>query len=147
MFKRILIPTDGSALSKKAARAGIAFAARQGARVVGYYALMPAPAHLYGEGWVADRTVLQEIGKRNRETARKYLAAIGREAQRAGVAFEALLDEPRTPYEGIAAAARRRKCDLVFMASHGHRGLARLMLGSVADKVVQSSRVPVLVYR
>jgi nucleotide-binding universal stress UspA family protein len=147
MFKRILIPSDGSALSKKAAKAGIAFAARNGARVVGYHALMRAPAHVYGEGWLADRTVLQELGKRSRESARKYVAAVGREAQRAGVVFEALVDEPRTPYEGIVAAARRRRCDLIFMASHGHRGLARVMLGSVADKVVQSSRVPVLVYR
>lgn len=147
MFKRILIPTDGSALSSKAARAGIAFAAKNGARVVGYHALMPAPRQLYGEGWVADRQVLQELGKRNRDSARKYVAAIGRAAQRAGVAFDELVDEPRTPYEGIAAAARRRKCDLIFMASHGHRGLARLMLGSVADKVVRFSSVPVLFYR
>ena len=147
MFTRILIPTDGSPLSSKAARAGVAFARENGARVVGYHALAPAPAHLYGEGWVADRTVLQELGKRNRQSAGKYLDAIAREARKAGVPFEGLMDTPRTPYEGIAAAARRRKCDLIFMASHGYRGLARLMLGSVADRVVRLSQVPVLFHR
>ena len=147
MFKRILIPTDGSPLSSKAARAGVAFARENGARVVGYHALMPAPAHLYGEGWLADRTVLQELDKRNRDGAARFLAAIAREARKAGVPFEGLMDTPRTPYEGIAAAARRRKCDLIFMASHGYRGLSRLMLGSVADKVVRLSSVPVLFHR
>ena len=52
-----------------------------------------------------------------------------------------------SPYEGIIAVARKRKCDLIFMASHGRRGLSKLIMGSVTQKVLTHSRIPVVVYR
>jgi len=70
-----------------------------------------------------------------------------RAALKAGVPFEAVVQTARTPYEGIVDAAQKRNCDLVLMASNGRRGLARFTLGSVTDKVIQLSKVPVLVYR
>ena len=147
MFKRILIPTDGSAVSAKAVKAGIAFAKQAGAKVTGYHAVEPVPTHLYGEGYVADKAMIAEFERRRRDAAKKRIAAIAREAAKAGVRFEPLVEIARTPYEGIVAAARKRKCDLILMSSHGHRGFSRLLLGSVADKVIQLSKVPVLVYR
>jgi nucleotide-binding universal stress UspA family protein len=147
MFKHILIPTDGSPVSAKAVKAGIAFAKQTGARVTGYYAVEPAPTRLYGEGYVADEKTIAEFERRARTAAKKHVTAIAREALKAGVRFEPVVQTARTPYEGIVEAAQKRKCDLILMSSHGRRGLMRLALGSVADKVIQLSKVPVLVYR
>lgn len=147
MFKHILIPTDGSAVSAKAVKAGLELARQAGARVTGFYAVEPLPAHLYGEGYIADKQMIAEFEKRHRVIARKHVAALGRQARKAGVPFDALVQTARTPYEGIVDAAQKRNCDLVLMASNGRRGLARLAVGSVTDKVIQLSKVPVLVYR
>jgi nucleotide-binding universal stress UspA family protein len=147
MYKHILIPTDGSAISTKALKAGIALAKKLGAKVTGYHAVEPVPLRLYGEGYVADRQMVAEFERRSLAAARKHVAAIARAARKGGVKFEPLVQTARTPYEGIVEAAQKRKCDLIFMSTHGHRGLMRLTLGSVADKVIQLSKVPVLVYR
>lgn len=147
MFKHILIPTDGSPVSAKAVKAGLAFAKRTGARVTGYYAVEPVPVRLYGEGYVADRQMVAEFERRAREAAKKHVAAVARAAAKARVRCDTLVQIARTPYEGIVEAARNRRCDLILMASHGHRGLMRLTLGSVTDKVIQLSKIPVLVYR
>jgi nucleotide-binding universal stress UspA family protein len=147
MFKHILIPTDGSPVSAKAVRAGIAFAKQSGAKVTGYHAVEPVPTHIYGEGYVADKAMVAEFERRRRDAAKKRIAAIARVAHKAGVPFEPLVQVARTPYEGIVDAAQKRRCDLILMSSHGYRGLNRLLLGSVADKVIQLSKVPVLVYR
>ena len=147
MFKHILIPTDGSEISAKAVKAGIAFAKESGARVIGYHALEPIPARLYGEGYVPDRQMVAEFERRNRAFGKKQVAAIERAARKAGVRFEPLVETARTPYHGIVEAAKKRDCDLIFMSSHGRGGLMRIALGSVADKVMTLSKVPVMVYR
>lgn len=147
MFKHILIPTDGSPVSAKAVKAGIALAKRTGAKVTGYHAVEPVPLRLYGEGYVADRQMVAEFERRAVAAAKKNVAALARAARKAGVRCETLVRTARTPYEGIVETAKRRRCDLILMASHGYRGLMRLTLGSVTDKVIQLSRIPVLVYR
>jgi nucleotide-binding universal stress UspA family protein len=147
MFKHILIPTDGSPVSSKAVKAGVALAKEAGAKVTGYYAIEPLPTRLYGEGYVADKQIVEELERRNRAQAKKLVGAIEREARKAGVRFEPLVETARTPYHGIVEAAKKRDCDLIFMSSHGHTGLMRLALGSVADKVMTLSKVPVMVYR
>ena len=147
MFKHILIPTDGSPVSAKAIKAGMAFAKQAGAKVTGYGASDPVPTHLYGEGYIADARMIAEFERRSRAAAKKHVAAIAREARKAGVPFEPLVQTARTPYEGIVEAAQKSRCDLILMSSNGRRGLARLTLGSVTEKVLQLSKVPVLVYR
>ena len=147
MFKHILIPTDGSPVSAKAVKAGIALAKQTGAKVTGYYAVEPVPVRLYGEGYVADRQMVAEFERRARAMAKKQVDTVARAAAKAGVRCDTLVETARTPYEGIIEAARKRRCDLILMASHGYRGLMRLTLGSVTDKVIQLSKTPVLVYR
>jgi nucleotide-binding universal stress UspA family protein len=147
MFKHILIPTDGSAVSAKAVKAGIALAKEHGARVTGYHAVEPVPTHLYGEGYIADRQTVAEFERRIRAAAKKHIGAIAREALKAGVRFDPVVQTSFRPYDGIVATAKKRKCDLILMSSHGRRGLERFAVGSVADKVIQRSSVPVLVYR
>lgn len=147
MFKQILIPTDGSAVSQKAVKAGIAFAKESGAKVIGFHAVEPVPTHLFGEGYIHDKGAVAEFERRNLAAAKKLVRAIERDALKAGVPFEAMVRTARTPYHGIVEAAEKRKCDLIFMSSHGRRGLERFALGSVADRVMTLSKVPVLVYR
>ena len=147
MFKHILIPTDGSAVAAKAVKAGIALAREYGARVTGYHAVEPVPARLYGEGYIVDRQMIAEFERRQRAAAKKHISALAREALKAGVRFDPVVQTAFRPYDGIVETAKKRKCDLILMSSHGRRGLERFALGSVADTVIQRSSVPVLVYR
>jgi len=147
MFKHILIPTDGSPLSAKAVAAGIALAKESGARVTGYHVLEAVPARLYAFPYRGEEEAIAEFEQRRQEAARKHVADIARTARKQGVPFEPVVQTARTPYEGIVRAAQERDCDLILMSSHGRRGLARLAVGSVTDKVIQMSKIPVLVYR
>jgi nucleotide-binding universal stress UspA family protein len=148
MFKHLLIPTDGSELSKKAMRAAIAFARETGARVTGYYALETRPAQVFGEGYrFPDAKMADEHERVLREAGVQHLKAIGKAANDAGVAFDSIVSEAVSPHEGIVNAARERDCDVIFMASHGRKGLARVALGSVTNDVLTHSTIPVLVYR
>ena len=146
MFKHILISTDGSPVSNKAAKAGIALAKALGARVTAYCA--PEAVQLvYAEGYAFDQKTIDEIERGAREVAQKRVDAIGKLAKAAGVPCALLVTKAFTAYEGIIDAAKKQKCDAIFMASHGRRGLSKLMMGSVTQKVLAHSRIPVVVYR
>ena len=147
MFKKILIPTDGSALSRKAIRAGVRLAKELGAKVTAYYALEMFQPYVYGDGTVIDSATLNAFERRAREQGQKYLAEVQKAAKAAGVRCDTVMTKPATPYQGIIDAARRQKCDVIFMASHGRGEFASLILGSVTQKVLAKSKVPVLVYR
>lgn len=147
MFKRILIPTDGSKVANKAIRAGIRFAKEMGAVVVGYCAIEPVTVYSVNERTLFDTRRLAELERQTKAAAEGYLAAMGKQAAKAGVRFESLCDKAATPYEGIVAAARKKKCEAIFMASHGRSGLEKLLMGSVTNKVLVRSKIPVLVYR
>ena len=148
MFKHLLIPTDGSELSKRAIEAGIAFARETGARVTAYYALAPRAAQVYGEGYhFPDAKKAEEDERVMREAGAGYIAAVSKAANDAGVACDSVVGEALAPYEGIVNAARERACDVIFMASHGRKGLARAALGSVTNDVLTHSTIPVMVYR
>ena len=147
MFKHILIPNDGSEVAAKAIRAGVALAKDMGAKVTGYHAQEPLPTHIYGEGYVADRRLIAEFERRSGEFAERCVGAIAAAAKAAGVPFETLIAKSSEPYKGIIDAAKKQKCDAIFIASHGHRGLTRLLLGSVTQEVLTHSKIPVLVFR
>jgi nucleotide-binding universal stress UspA family protein len=147
MFKHILIPTDGSPVAAKAVKAGIALAKEMGASVTGYYAIEPPPTHLYGEGYLADRRLVDELGRRARDVAQRSVDEITEAANSAGVPCDTAISKAVVPYKGIIAAAEKNHCDAVFMASNGHRGLTGLLIGSVTQKVLTHSKIPVLVFR
>ena len=147
MFKHILIPTDGSEVAAKAIRAGVALAKEMGAKVTGYHAQEPVPTHIYGEGYVADKQLVAEFERRAGEFAKRSVGAVAVAAKAAGVQFEPLIAKSPVPYMGIIDAAKKQKCDAIFIASHGHRGLTRLLLGSVTHEVLTHSKIPVLVFR
>jgi len=147
MFKHILIPTDGSEVSRKAVRAGIALAGEMGAKVTAFYAEEPVPGQFYGEGYIADKKLVAALEARARRYSRKCVGAVRTAGKAAGVPVETVVVKSPVPYRGIIEAARRGNCDAIVMASHGRRGLAGLLLGSVTQQVLSHSRIPVLVYR
>ena len=146
MFKHIMISTDGSPLATKAAKAGIALAHALRAKVTAYCAIEQL-LHIYVEGYAFDQKMIQEIEGSACRAAQKRVDAIGRMAKASGVPFASVVTKASAAYEGIIDAARKQKCDVIFMASHGRRGLTKLMMGSVTQKVLSHSRIPVVVYR
>lgn len=148
MFKNVLIPTDGSAVANKAVKAGVQLAKELGAKVTGYCAVEAVQPHVYGEGYlITNRILFKAYEQRAREAAATELAAMAKLAAAAGVPFQGVVTVAQTAYEGIIAAAKKHKCDAIFMASHGRGALAGLMLGSVTHKVLAHSKLPVLLYR
>jgi nucleotide-binding universal stress UspA family protein len=147
MFKHILIPTDGSEVATKAVRAGIALAKETGARVTGFCADEWRAPHLHNGGYTVEGHLLAELDRRAREHAERCVGEVKAEAEAAGVTFEPLVVKSARPDEAIVNAAKERGCDAIVMASHGHKGLAGLMLGSVTQRVLTHSKIPVLVYR
>ena len=147
MFKHVLIPTDGSPVARKAVRAGVALARELGAKVTAYYALELIQPYAFGDGYILDTSTLLGMDRQAKAVGQKYLAVVEKAAAAAGVPCQTLMTKPETPAEGIIAAARKRKCDVIFMASHGRGEFASLVLGSVTQKVLARSKIPVLVYR
>jgi len=127
MYKHILIPTDGSPLSQKAALHGIALAKSVGAKVTAFFAAPPA-------------TPIEKAASR-------YLDLIGRAAEKAGVRFEGLHVTNDYPADAILVMAKKKRCDIIVMATHGEGGLRGVFIGSVTQKVLNQSRIPVLVLR
>jgi len=147
MFKHILVPTDGSKLSLKAAKQAVKLAKALGARITGFHASPDLGSTYYGDGYILRAPSAEARADFAEKQARKCLSAIEVEAEVEKVpcaVFHAVSD---SPYEAIIGAATKNKCDLIFMASHGRRGLSGLVLGSETQKVLIHSKIPVLVCR
>jgi nucleotide-binding universal stress UspA family protein len=147
MFKHILIPTDGSRTAAKAIVAGVQLAKEMGARLTGLYAQEPLPTHIHGEGYLADKQIVAEFERRAAEHAERSMREVADAAAAAKVPFEAIIVKSQMPHQAIIDTAEKQSCDVVFMASHGLKGLTGLVLGSVTHKVLVNSKVPVLVFR
>ena len=147
MYKHILVPTDGSKLSARAIREAVAFAKSTGARITGFYAAPNYSVQIYGDFVPSDFITPEEFAKQTKRTAERYLGAIQKAAQAAGVRCKTAQFLSDTPWKAIAKAAHDYKCDLIFMASHGRHGLAGLLLGSETSKVLTHCKIPVLVHR
>jgi nucleotide-binding universal stress UspA family protein len=145
MYKRILIATDGSELAAKAASTGLALAKELAAQVVVVTASEPWTAMTDGAGF-AFSFPIEEYEKAAAERAEEILSKVRADAQRLAIVCETVHVKD-FPAEGILATAKARDCDLIVMASHGRRGVARLLLGSQAVEVLTLSPVPVLVCR
>ena len=148
MYKRILVPTDGSALSLKAAKAAAELARAIKARITAIYVIEPYMPPMGAEGmafYAAYSPDEYELGMR--KAAAKALAKVEAVARAARVKYDAVTVIQDNPWKAIIKAASAKKCDLIVMASHGRRGLAGLLLGSETQKVLTHSRTPVLVCR
>ncbi len=147
MYDRILVPTDGSPLSKKAVTAAIDLAALCGAELVALK-VVPRYPMSYFEGSVA--LPPDEVGRIEKQWSQDAQAAVDTVAAAAlkkGVKARAVTARSDLVAESIIAAAKKHKCGLVVMASHGRKGIKRLLLGSETQHVLTHSHVPVLVLR
>ena len=147
MFKHILVPTDGSQLSSDTVKRAIAFAKETRAQVTFFFAKPDYPVAFYGEGALIDPTTPDKFAEMADQQAKEILAAHEAAAKAEGVASASVSSVSDTPYEAIIAAAEEAGADLIFMASHGRRGISGLLLGSETQKVLTHSKIPVLVYR
>jgi len=145
VYKHLLIATDGSDLAARAVTAGLTLARHLHARVTIVTATQPWSAMTDGEGFAFDFPI-EEYEKAAVSQAQRILATVSDEAKTAGVNCETVQVRD-FPAEAILAAANARGCDLIVMASHGRRGMARLLLGSQAARVVTMSSIPVLICR
>lgn len=148
MYKRIFLPTDGSKLSGKAIKAGIALAQSLNASVTIFHAY-PEFRQIVDEGYMPPATdeIRQHYEQQARRHADRILAAAAKLAEKAGVTCSQVAVSGDRVYEEIIITAKKKKCDLIVMASHGRKGLSGLLLGSETAKVLTHSTIPVLVVR
>ncbi len=145
MFKHVLIPTDGSDLSRKALLYGVQLAKESNAKVT---VLTVRPPYVIGSmdmiGVVGSQDEFEAETQRYADYALTQARMAG---ESAGVEIETVQDVGDQPFRAIIDCAKAHGCDLIVMASHGRRGVSALLLGSETVKVLTHSSVPVLVYR
>ena len=152
MFNKIVVPTDGSELAEKAVDHAIEFCRYAGASMTAVYVRSPTPIREvvslsdYGPG-SSKAITLDEIMARMEAHGRELLDAVTKRARSQGVECNTVLAVDDEPYRGIIDVAEKEGCSMVFMASHGRGGIGALLLGSVTQKVLTHSKIPVLVFR
>ncbi len=147
MYRKILVATDGSSLSKKAVNQAIALAQLMGAELVAFK-VVPRYPQSYFEGGVAlAASEVSRIEKQWADHGQAVVDAVAKSAKAKGVAVKAVIAKSDLVSEAVIAAAKKNKCDLIVMASHGRRGIKRLLLGSETQQVLTHSHIPVLVLR
>ena len=145
MFKHLLVPTDGSKLSDDTVDKAVSFAKDANAKITFVHVEQPVPTVMYTEGTPTNAP--ESYASATDSEAMQILNRCGALAEEAGVAFAIRIAVNHAPNEAIIAAAEAAACDLIFMASHGRRGLKGLVLGSETHKVLTHTKIPVLVYR
>jgi nucleotide-binding universal stress UspA family protein len=144
MFKKILLPTDGSELSAKAIAGGLQFAKTLNASVVGLTVVEP---YSYSNLSEYRPETLDDYELRVTKVAAERLGQVADAAARLSVPVETVTAKSYSPFEAIIETAKNHGCDVIFMASHGRRGLSAVLLGSETQKVLTHSSIPVMVYR
>jgi nucleotide-binding universal stress UspA family protein len=150
MFRKILVPTDGSSLSTRGAAYAIKLARANRARVIALHVIPMFTPASYSDGIVpyAELYSSEDYRKATEAAARRMLARVKTRAAAAKVPCETVhVTTAEGAWKAIIDEARRRKCDLIVMASHGRSGIKGLLLGSETTKVLAHSKVPVLVTR
>lgn len=147
MYQRILVPTDGSTLSKKAARAAIGMAKALDAELVALHVVPRYPTSYFEGAVVLSPQEVARTEKAWAEHGQAIAEGVRDAAKSEGVACKAVTSRSDLIGEAVMAAARKHKCDLVVMASHGRKGLKRILLGSETQYVLTHSTTPVLVIR
>ena len=147
MYKRILVATDGSTLSKKAVSSAIDLAALSGAELVAVK-ITPRYPQSYFEGSLPlSQTEVAKIEKTWSDNAQKLLDTVVKSAKAKGVSAKGVVVKSDIVSDALIAASKKYKADLIVMASHGRRGIKRLLLGSETQQVLTHSSIPVLVLR
>jgi nucleotide-binding universal stress UspA family protein len=144
MYKRILVPTDGSDITAKAVSTAVSLAKSLGAQLFTISVKEPFPYSAISE---MQPTPPQEFYDAQERIATTRVKTVADAAQAAGLSCEAHTVEALHPWEAIIEHAKLKQCDLIVMASHGRRGVAAMLLGSETQRVLIHSKIPVLVVR
>lgn len=147
MYKKILVPTDGSPLSKKAMKSAVELASTLGAEMVAVNVVPRYPTSYFEGGITVTASEVARVEKQWAEHGQALADEVGKAAEKAGVKVRSTTVRSDLVAEAILAAAKKNKCDLIVMASHGRRGLKRLLLGSETQHVLTHGNIPVLVLR
>ena len=147
MYQRILVATDGSTLSKKAVRSAIELAGAVGAELVALYVVPRYPVSYFEGGVTISTQDVARVEKEWNDKGQAVVDAVQKAAQSQGLTAKAVVARSDLVAESILAAAKKHKCDLVVMASHGRKGIKRILLGSETQHVLTHSSIPVLVLR
>ena len=147
MYQRILVATDGSKLSEEAVNAAIALAALCGAELVALK-VVPCYPQSYFEGGIALQVEeVQRVENQWAEDGQAIVDAVAKSALAKGVATQAITVKSDVVSDAVLATVKKLQCDLIVMASHGRRGIKRLLLGSETHQVLTHATVPVLVLK
>ena len=144
MFKRILVPTDGSDITSKAVDTAIALAKSVGAQLYTISVKEPFPYSAISE---MQPTPPQEFFDAQERIAEKRVQDVVALSRAAGVACSGHTVEALHAWEAIIDHAKSQQCDLIVMASHGRRGMAALLIGSETSRVLTHSTLPVMVVK
>jgi nucleotide-binding universal stress UspA family protein len=147
MYQRILVATDGSTLSKKAVTSAIDLAALANAELIALKVIPRYPQSYFEGGLALQAAEVSRVEKQWAEEGQAVVDAVKEAALAKGVVAIALTVKSDFVSDAVIAAAKKHKCDLIVMASHGRRGIKRLLLGSETQQVLTHSHVPVLVLR
>lgn len=145
MYRKILVPTDGTEFAESAIAHAVALAKQLKAEIVGVTSIPPLSV-MAVDGVVVSQ-LPDDYQAWAKQTADQRLAAIKRAADAAGIGCELVQSDEEEPWDGIVKTAEAKGVDLIVMASHGRRGISALLLGSETQKVLTHSKIPVLVYR
>ena len=148
MFTNILMPTDGSEHSERAIERGIELARLCGAKVTGIHVLADyLQAMAFADYAYTDQVTLENVEHEDHVRAAHFLDFVRKTAAMAGVPCETVVATSDHPYDAIVDTANEHHCDLIIMTSRYRRGLAALLMGSEAERVLHRTSIPVLMFR
>ena len=147
MYKRILIATDGSPLSEKAVESGLSLAGLTGASVIALKVVPRYPRSYFDGSLPVDTSDIKRIEKQWSDAAQVLVNKVKTRGSDEGVSVKTVVAKSDLVAEAVIAAAKKHNCDLIVMASHGRKGIKRLLLGSETQHVLTHSHIPVLVLR
>ena len=148
MFKKILVPADGSRLSRQSAKAAVELARNFVAGVVGFVATTEYKMRVIEDAAFAPGTLSEaDFTKAVKRSTKKFLGEIEQLTRDAGVSFSGVSVTSEQPAGAIVDAADRNACDLIFIGSHGRSSIVQIFLGGVTTKVLSLSSLPVMVFR
>jgi nucleotide-binding universal stress UspA family protein len=148
MYERILVATDGSELSEQAVTSAIDLAILMKAELVAVKVVHHYPTGYFEGSLLLNQMEVTRLQEQADAEAQRVVDAVKEKAQAKGVErTKAVVMKSELVSEAIIEAARSYRCDLIVMASHGRRGIKRLLMGSETLHVLTHSHTPVLVLR
>ena len=147
MFKHILVPTDGSKLSLKALDLAAELATSTGAKVSALHVAPTYPTMIGGDGYMITPMTIKDWDLSVAKSTARVRELVEKRAKAKSVAVQFLSVAADQPHTAIIDTAKRKKCDVIVMASHGRKGLSALLMGSETTKVLTHCKLPVLVCR